>query len=68
MGQTFESIAPATGEVLGSVPRSGAGDVDRAVAMAKGVIDLGDLPDKIVRFIPTRIVLSPDMPAELFIE
>src|SRR4029079_18545437 len=39
MGQTFESIAPATGEVLGSVPRSGADDVDRAVARAKAAFD-----------------------------
>src|SRR5213593_4019065 len=35
MGQTFESLAPATGEVLGSFPRSTAADVDRAVAKAK---------------------------------
>jgi len=34
-GETFESIVPATGEVLGSFPRSGAEDVDRAVAAAK---------------------------------
>src|SRR5438094_6445975 len=35
MGQTFESVAPATGEVLGSFPRSTAADVDRAVQTAK---------------------------------
>ena len=34
-GETFESIVPATGEVLASFPRSGAADVDRAVAAAK---------------------------------
>jgi alpha-ketoglutaric semialdehyde dehydrogenase len=39
MGQTFESIAPATGEVLGSFPRSTADDVDRAVARAKAAFD-----------------------------
>src|SRR5437868_10934665 len=39
MGQTFESIAPATGEVLGSVPRSTADDVDRAVAKAKAAFE-----------------------------
>jgi aldehyde dehydrogenase (NAD+) len=39
MGQTFESIAPATGEVLGSFPRSGADDVDRAVARARAAFD-----------------------------
>jgi acyl-CoA reductase-like NAD-dependent aldehyde dehydrogenase len=39
MGQTFESVAPATGEVLGSVPRSTAADVDRAVARAKDAFE-----------------------------
>jgi acyl-CoA reductase-like NAD-dependent aldehyde dehydrogenase len=39
MGQTFESVAPATGEVLGSVPRSSAEDVDRAVATAKAAFE-----------------------------
>src|SRR5262245_46922082 len=34
-GETFESIVPATGEPLGTFPRSGAEDVDRAVASAK---------------------------------
>jgi acyl-CoA reductase-like NAD-dependent aldehyde dehydrogenase len=34
-GETFESIVPATGETLGSFPRSGAADVDAAVAAAK---------------------------------
>ena len=29
-GETFESVAPATGETLASFPRSGAADVDRA--------------------------------------
>src|SRR5919205_174010 len=37
--KTFESIAPATGEVLGRVPRSNAEDVDRAVATAKAAFD-----------------------------
>src|SRR5437016_4534294 len=35
MGQTFESVAPATGAVLQSVPRSTAQDVDRAFAPAR---------------------------------
>src|SRR5947207_3151868 len=39
MGQTFESVAPATGEVLGSFPRSTAADVDRAVQRAKEAFD-----------------------------
>jgi alpha-ketoglutaric semialdehyde dehydrogenase len=34
-GQTFESTSPADGEVLGTFPRSGPEDVDRAVASAK---------------------------------
>jgi alpha-ketoglutaric semialdehyde dehydrogenase len=34
-GETFESIVPATGEPLGTFPRSRADDVDRAVAAAK---------------------------------
>ena len=34
-GETFESVVPATGEVLGTFPRSTADDVDRAVAAAK---------------------------------
>jgi aldehyde dehydrogenase (NAD+) len=36
---TFESVAPATGEVLGSLPRSSAADVDRAVAKATAAFD-----------------------------
>jgi acyl-CoA reductase-like NAD-dependent aldehyde dehydrogenase len=34
-GETFESIVPATGEPLGTFPRSGAQDVAAAVAAAK---------------------------------
>ncbi len=34
-GETFESVEPATGEPLGSFPRSSDEDVDRAVAAAK---------------------------------
>ena len=34
-GETFETSSPATEEPLGSFPRSGAADVDRAVAAAK---------------------------------
>src|SRR5262245_36986577 len=37
--ETFESIAPATGEVLGRVTRSTAEDVDRAVTKAKAAFD-----------------------------
>jgi acyl-CoA reductase-like NAD-dependent aldehyde dehydrogenase len=38
-GETFESVNPATGEVLGAFPRSSAEDVDRAVAAAKEAYD-----------------------------
>jgi aldehyde dehydrogenase (NAD+) len=34
-GETFESTSPADGELIGVFPRSGAEDVDRAVAAAK---------------------------------
>ncbi|HXH97145.1 MAG TPA: aldehyde dehydrogenase family protein, partial [Gaiellaceae bacterium] len=34
-GETFESTSPANGETIGVFPRSGADDVDRAVAAAK---------------------------------
>src|ERR671935_114088 len=34
-GETFESVSPATGDRLGVFPKSGAEDVDRAVAAAK---------------------------------
>jgi acyl-CoA reductase-like NAD-dependent aldehyde dehydrogenase len=38
-GETFESVVPATGEALGSFPRSTAADVDAAVAAAKSAFD-----------------------------
>jgi aldehyde dehydrogenase (NAD+) len=34
-GETFETTSPANGELLGVFPKSGADDVDRAVAAAK---------------------------------
>ena len=34
-GETMEVLNPATGEVIAEVPRSGEGDVDRAVAAAE---------------------------------
>ena len=34
-GETFESVTPATGERVGTFPKSGLEDVDRAVAAAK---------------------------------
>jgi aldehyde dehydrogenase (NAD+) len=34
-GETFDSTSPADGELIGTFPRSGAEDVDRAVAAAK---------------------------------
>ncbi len=38
-GATFDSFSPATGETLASFPRSGAADVDRAVAAAKAAFE-----------------------------
>jgi alpha-ketoglutaric semialdehyde dehydrogenase len=37
--ETFESTSPATGEVIGTFPSSGAEDVDRAVATAKAAYE-----------------------------
>jgi acyl-CoA reductase-like NAD-dependent aldehyde dehydrogenase len=34
-GETFESLSPATGERIGTFPKSGPEDVDRAVAAAR---------------------------------
>ena len=38
-GETFESTSPADGEPIGTFPRSGAEDVDRAVAAAKAAFE-----------------------------
>jgi acyl-CoA reductase-like NAD-dependent aldehyde dehydrogenase len=38
-GQTFTSVNPATGEPIGTFPRSTAEDVDRAVAAAKAAYE-----------------------------
>ncbi len=38
-GETFESLSPATGEVLGTFPKSGPEDVARAVAAAKAAYE-----------------------------
>jgi alpha-ketoglutaric semialdehyde dehydrogenase len=38
-GETFESTSPADGETIGVFPRSGAEDVDRAVAAAKAAYE-----------------------------
>ncbi|MGE5136913.1 MAG: aldehyde dehydrogenase family protein [Gemmatimonadota bacterium] len=40
-GETIESIDPATGRPLTSIPRGDAGDVDRAVAAARDAFDSG---------------------------
>ncbi|HVH50533.1 MAG TPA: aldehyde dehydrogenase family protein [Gaiellaceae bacterium] len=37
--ETFDSVSPATGEVLGTVPKSGAAEVDAAVAVAKAAYE-----------------------------
>jgi acyl-CoA reductase-like NAD-dependent aldehyde dehydrogenase len=38
-GETFDSLSPATGELIGTFPRSDAGDVDRAVEAAKAAYE-----------------------------
>jgi acyl-CoA reductase-like NAD-dependent aldehyde dehydrogenase len=38
-GETFESVNPATGDTIGTFPRSSADDVDRAVAAAKAAFE-----------------------------
>src|SRR5689334_22882858 len=38
-GETFETTVPATGEVLGSFPKSGPEDVDHAVEAAKAAFE-----------------------------
>jgi acyl-CoA reductase-like NAD-dependent aldehyde dehydrogenase len=38
-GETFESTSPATGETIGTFPKSGAADVDRAVTAAKAAYE-----------------------------
>ena len=38
-GETFESTSPADGEQIGTFPKSGADDVDRAVAAAKAAYE-----------------------------
>jgi aldehyde dehydrogenase (NAD+) len=53
-GETFESVSPATGEVLGIFPRSVATDVDAAVAAAKAA------------FVDWRLVPAPERGAILF--
>jgi alpha-ketoglutaric semialdehyde dehydrogenase len=37
--ETFESTSPATGEVLGTFPASGAAEIDRAVATARAAFE-----------------------------
>src|SRR5262245_25158157 len=53
-GESFETVVPATGEVLGAFPRSGAADVERAVAAAKAA------------FADWRLVPAPERGAILF--
>ena len=48
-GETFESVSPATGDVLGTFPRSDAADVGRAVAAAKAAFEEWRLVPEIER-------------------
>ena len=62
-GETFESSIPATGEVLGTFPRSGAADVDRAVAAAKEAFEdwrLVPAPERGTILLPLRASCSRD--------
>ena len=43
-GKTFESVNPATGEVIARVAEAGKADVDRAVAAARRAFDHGPWP------------------------
>jgi acyl-CoA reductase-like NAD-dependent aldehyde dehydrogenase len=38
-GETFDSVSPATGELIGTFPKSGAEDVDRAVDAARAAYE-----------------------------
>ena len=38
-GETFESVNPATGDTIGTFPRSSAEDVDRAVRAARAAFE-----------------------------
>jgi len=38
-GETFESLSPATGDLIGTFPKSGSEDVERAVAAAKAAYE-----------------------------
>ncbi len=53
-GETFASTMPATGELVGTFPRSGAADVGRAVAAAKEA------------WVDWRLVPAPERGAILF--
>ncbi len=44
-GETFETRDPATGQVVGTVPRARAADVQRAVAAARRAFESGPWPE-----------------------
>ncbi len=56
-GDTFDSIDPATGGVLATVPRGGADDVDRAVAAARAAFDGGTWGSAVAERDRARILL-----------
>jgi phenylacetaldehyde dehydrogenase len=43
-GRTFETLDPATGETLGTVPRGDSEDIDRAVKTARAAFESGPWP------------------------
>jgi len=56
-GDTFDSIDPATGGVLATVPRGRADDVDRAVAAARRAFDGGTWGSAVAERDRARILL-----------
>ncbi len=43
-GETFETLDPATGDVIGNLQRAGAGDVNKAVTAARTAFETGSWP------------------------
>jgi acyl-CoA reductase-like NAD-dependent aldehyde dehydrogenase len=56
-GRTFDSLDPATGDVLARVPRGGADDVDRAVTAARRAFDDGTWGAAVAERERSRILL-----------
>ncbi|CAN5477577.1 aldehyde dehydrogenase family protein [soil metagenome] len=57
-GRTFDTLDPATGEVLASVPRGATADVERAVAAARRAFDDGTWGAAVAERERARILLK----------